>query len=55
MKNYKEFPNYDPINDLSKAPKVRSKRGMGAKPILEWEIRDAQKKARSAAEAARLL
>ena len=55
MKNYKEFPNYDPTHDLSKAPKVRSKRGMGAKPILEWEIRDAQKKARSAAEAARLL
>jgi 5-methylcytosine-specific restriction endonuclease McrA len=55
MKNYKEFPNYDPTHDLSKAPKVRNKRGMGAKPILEWEIRDVQKKARSAAEAARLL
>lgn len=55
MKNYKEFPNYDPSNDLSKAPKMRGKRGMGAKPLLEWEIKDVQKKARSAAEAARIL
>ena len=31
------------------------KRGLGAKPLLESEIKDAQKKARSAMEAARLL
>lgn len=55
MKNYKDYPDYNPIDDLSKAPKMRMKRGLGAKPIMEWEIRDAQKKARSAAEAARLL
>jgi hypothetical protein len=31
------------------------KRGLGAKPLMESEIRDAQSKARSAMEAARLL
>jgi hypothetical protein len=55
MKNYKDYPDYDPIHDLSRIPKQRRTRGLGAKPILEWEIRDAQTKARSAAEAARLL
>ena len=50
------FPNFDPTNDLSQAGKQRRmKRGLGAKPLLESEIKDAQKKARSAMEAARLL
>jgi hypothetical protein len=55
MKNYKDYPEYNPIHDLSRIPKQRNKRGLGAKPILEWEIRDVQSKARSAAEAARIL
>lgn len=49
------FPKYDPTKNLSQAPKNRLKRGLGAKPLLESEIKDIQKKARSAAEAARLL
>jgi hypothetical protein len=53
--NEKLFPNFDPTKDLSKAPKHRSKRGLGAKPILESEIKEVQQKARSAAEAARML
>lgn len=54
--NEKEFPNYDPTLDLTLAPKNRrTKRGLGAKPLLEQEIRDVQQKARSAMEAARLL
>jgi hypothetical protein len=52
MKPYKE---YDPTNDLSLAPTQRVKSGAGAKPLLEWEIKEAQKKARSAFEAARVL
>ena len=58
MENKEEsfFPNFDPTNDLSQAGKQRRmKRGLGAKPLLESEIKDAQKKARSAMEAARLL
>ena len=58
MENNEEkiFPNFDPTKDLTLAGKNRRmKRGLGAKPILESEIRDAQKKARSAMEAARLL
>lgn len=56
MKNYKDYPDYDPTRDLSLAPKPSTKkRGLGARPLLEWEIREAQKKARSAAECARLL
>jgi len=58
MENSEEkfFPNFDPTKDLTLAGKNRRmKRGLGAKPILESEIRDAQKKARSAMEAARLL
>ena len=51
----KVFPNFDPTRDLSKAPKRRTKRGLGAKPLLEGEIKEAQEKARSAFEAARLL
>ena len=52
----KVFPNFDPTKDLSQAGKQRRmKRGLGAKPLLESEIRDTQKKARSAMEAARLL
>ena len=31
------------------------KRGLGSKPLMESEIKDAQEKARSAMEAARLL
>ena len=50
------FPNFDPTNDLSQAGKQRRmKRGLGAKPLLESEIKEAQKKARSAMEAARVL
>ena len=50
------FPNFDPTNDLSQAGKQRRmKRGLGAKPLLESEIKEAQSKARSAMEAARLL
>ena len=49
------FPNFDPTKDLSKAPKQRTKRGLGARPLLESEIKDVQQKARSAAEAARML
>ena len=52
----KVFPNFDPTTDLSQAGKQRRmKRGLGAKPLLESEIKDIQKKARSAMEAARLL
>ena len=51
----KGFPNFDPTKDLSLAPQRRTKRGLGARPLLESEIRGIQKKARSAAEAARLL
>ena len=54
--NDKMFPNFDPTNDLSQAGKQRRmKRGLGAKPLMESEIKDAQKKARSAMEAARIL
>lgn len=55
MKNYKDHPEFDPTFDLSLAPKQRRSRGTGAKPLLEWEIKDAQTKARSAFEAARIL
>lgn len=52
----KKMPIFDPTTDLSLAPtNRRMKRGLGAKPLLESEIRDAQQKARSAMEAARLL
>jgi 5-methylcytosine-specific restriction endonuclease McrA len=54
-KKVREFPNFDPTKDLSLAPQRRTKRGLGARPLLESEIKDIQKKARSAAEAARLL
>ena len=54
--NDKMFPNFDPTNDLSQAGKQRRmKRGLGAKPLMESEIKGAQKKARSAMEAARIL
>ena len=54
--NDKMFPNFDPTKDLSQAGKQRRmKRGLGAKPLMESEIKDAQKKARSAMEAARIL
>lgn len=49
------FPKYDPTQDLSTAPKQRSKRGLGARPLLESEIKEVQRKARSAMEAARIL
>lgn len=47
--------SFDTGRDLSKVARYRPKRGLGAKPLLESEIRDIQKIARSAAEAARLL
>ena len=43
MENKEEsfFPNFDPTNDLSQAGKQRRmKRGLGAKPLLESEIKD---------------
>lgn len=47
---------WDPTMDLSLADSNRRmKRGLGAKPLLEDEIKEVQKKARSAMEAARLL
>lgn len=46
------FPNFDPTKKLSQAPR---KRGLGAKPLLESEIKEAQDIARSASEAARVL
>jgi len=49
------FPHFDPTNDLSQANKQRTKRGLGAKPLMESEIREVQQKARSAMEAARML
>tara|TARA_B110000879_G_scaffold101570_1_gene137505 strand:+ start:502 stop:1080 length:579 start_codon:yes stop_codon:yes gene_type:complete len=49
------FPHLDPTKDLSVAPKQRTKRGLGARPLMESEIKEVQQKARSAAEAARLL
>jgi 5-methylcytosine-specific restriction endonuclease McrA len=56
MQSEKEFKNFDPTNDLTLAGVKRvSKRGLGAKPILESEIKAIQRKARSASEAARLL
>jgi hypothetical protein len=60
MKNLNDeegiFPNFDPTKDLTLAgTNKRMKRGLGARPILESEIKDIQKKARSAMEAARLL
>jgi hypothetical protein len=51
----KLFPHLDPTKDLSVAPKQRTKRGLGARPLMESEIKEVQTKARSAAEAARLL
>jgi hypothetical protein len=51
------FSNYNPKKKNHYfAPTQRvSKRGLGARPLLESEIKEVQKKARSAAEAARLL
>lgn len=49
-----KLPHFDPTRDLSQAPSPR-KRGVGAKPLLESEIREAQSKARSAMSAARIL
>ena len=49
------IPIYDPTKDLSQAPKPGTKRGKGYKPLLENEIKEAQSKARSAMEAARIL
>lgn len=44
----------DPTQDLSVAPRQR-KRGLGARPLLESEIREVQEKARSAYEASQIL
>ena len=55
-KNEKIFPNFDPTSDLSQAGQSRRlKRGLGAQPLMESEIKRAQEKARSAMEAARIL
>ena len=51
-----EFPNFDPTQDLTLAThNRRMKRGLGAKALMESEIKEAQGKARSAMEAARIL
>jgi len=51
-----KYNQFDPLKNLSLAPKNRrTKRGLGASPLLKSEIEDAQSKARSAMEAARLL
>ena len=60
MENNKEDKKivhvFDPTMDLSLADNQRKmKRGLGAKPLLESEITEAQSKARSAMEAARIL
>ncbi len=47
---------FDPTMDLTLAENPRRmKRGLGAQPLLESEIKDAQSGARSAMEAARIL
>lgn len=51
----KPFPKFDPTQDLSLIPNHKRKRGLGAVPLMESEIKRAQEKARSASEAARLL
>lgn len=54
--NDKEQQPFDPTENLSLAPaNRRTKRGHGFRPLLEEEILEAQKKARSAMEAARLI
>jgi hypothetical protein len=53
-KSYVGFPNWNPLEDLSQAPNYTNKKG-AAKPLLASEIKEAQSKARSAAEAARIL
>jgi 5-methylcytosine-specific restriction endonuclease McrA len=53
MKNDKdEFPS---IKEYHVPPRYKLKRGLGAKPLLEAEIRKAQSMSKSAAEAARNL
>jgi hypothetical protein len=47
--------NFLPGRRLDIAPRNRVRRGMGASPLLESEIREVQAIARSAAEAARIL
>ena len=42
-KEFKEFSNFDPTQNLSLAPQRRTKRGLGARPLLESEIRGIQK------------
>ena len=55
-KDEKIFPNFDPTKDLSQAGKKRRmKRGLGSRPLMESEIKEAQQKSRSAMEAARVL
>lgn len=57
-KEDKKNKSFDPTQDLSKAPrKELAKRGINgaAKLLTEHQIREAQKKARSSAECARLL
>lgn len=61
MEEEKEFntdpisTHWDPAANLLQAGKRRSKRGLGANPLLESEILEAQENSRSAAEAARVL
>lgn len=55
-KEEKVFPNFDATRDLSISTQPgRAKHGVGFKPLTEWEIKQAQQKARSAAEASRIL
>lgn len=55
MEEEKKDDVFDPTQDLSKAPKLREKNPGNAVNITEHQIKEVQKKARSAAECARLL
>lgn len=49
------FPELENNNDVKKPTFNKTKRGMGYRPLLESEIKDAQNRANSASEAARIL
>lgn len=51
----KSFPNLNPINNMKYIAPKRRGRGTGSIPLLESEILEVQKVARSANEAARML
>jgi hypothetical protein len=49
------LPDFDPTENLLQAGRIRGARGLAAKPLMEYEILEAQENARSASEAARIL